>query len=323
MNLHLRFQSDQLERDDDIEWGTVNLSTRFFTEASLIDQDSIALDNTQITVEDLSDSSNDWVGAGLKGESDYASLILEFKDTGILSDFAKVNIYWINITDRETGEDKAFYNFTHSLKTKERSSTLPTLCSDSFFGQALVPSDAPDCEYGKIEVGSFNITSENFEVIGTPITSDFEDSTIPLQGVSTYKVRGNSTNGFGLNSTEVDFGLIQPITNLNATALNSTAIKLIWDQATTEHPSDPLTGVIIQRLGPEESVYACSSCGSTGVEVGPLPNKVYGQRITLNQTETIDKIVNQQRWFNGPVTGGTIDVFIAHTNGTVIQLVMQ
>ncbi len=104
------------------------------------------------------------------------------------------------------------------------------------------PPNANDNQAGSVSFG------EPITLIGSPTLSEFEDSTIsPLTSVLNYTVRGNNTGGFGLNSTTVTFGLIQPIANLNATALNSTAILLEWDLAQTVHPSDPLTGVIIQR----------------------------------------------------------------------------
>jgi len=291
-----------LDRNDELQW-TASLARNWNSFNQTIDgvdvnSDSVSSLTTQSTFTSTITSTN-WAVAP---DSDFASIIWEMNDLNSLAGAPDTRVFWINITDLDTGLPVAFYNFS----------------GGSTINEAQDPGCTPICSRGTIDVGTV-IIGDLFEEVGTPINSDFEDSTIPLLGVSTYKVRGNGTGGFGLNSTEVDFGLIQPIANLNATALNSTAIKLSWDLAKTEHPTDPLTGVIIQRVSPESIVYACSVCGSTGVEVGPLPNKVYGQRITLNQTETIDKIVNQQRWFNGAVTGGTIDVFIAHPNGTIIQ----
>jgi len=294
-----------LDRNDEAQWTVASARNwNSFNNGANITGGTVRSDSVvSLTTQSTFDSTLSKANWNNVGASDFSSIIWEMNDLNSLAGFADTRVFWINITDLDTGLPVAFYNFSGGSRVNE----------------AQDGGCSPVCARGFINAGTV-IRSDIFKEVGTPIPSDFEDSTIPLQGVSTYKVRGNSTtSGFGLNSTEVEFGLIQPITNLNATALNSTAIKLTWDLAKTEHPTDPLTGVIIQRVSPESIVYACSVCGSTGVEVGPLPNKVYGQRITLNQTETIDKIVNQQRWFNGAVTGGFIDVFIAHPNGTLIQ----
>ena len=206
-----------------------------------IDVNSVAITSVQ-TTDEFVDLQSQWNVA----DSDYVALVFQTDDNSLLSSRPDLKIFWINVTDFDTLEQKAFYNFSGGSTVTERN-------GDCDIGE-------PDtCGFGRVDSGTTIITTEIFEEIGTPITSDFEDSTIPITGVSTYKVRGNNTVGFGLNSTTVDFGLIQEIDgiteispnlfigSLNATALNSTAIKLTWDQASTEHPTDPLTGIIIQR----------------------------------------------------------------------------
>jgi len=236
-------EPNQYDRNNELEWKETGSRQFTTSDPGVIDDESesTVLNGGRLTA-NVIDGIGDWATV----DTDYSSIVFKLIDTSILFQNTKLKVYWINITDFTSGDQRAFYNFSGSTVTLD-----PEICNDGF-----------DCKRGVFNVGSFNVTSEIFEEIGTTITSDFVDSTIPLQGVSTYKVRGNGTNGFGLNSTEVDFGLIQQIDSLidlggglfgggtlNATAINSTAIKLTWDQATTEHPSDPLTGVLIQRNG--------------------------------------------------------------------------
>ena len=102
---------------------------------------------------------------------------------------------------------------------------------------------------------SDSLDADNYQVfrnntlIGSPINSFFTDTTLSLGQVYVYKVRANNTEGFSDNSTQIAFGLIDPINNLVSVALNSTAIKIDWDLATTSHPTDPLVGVQITRNG--------------------------------------------------------------------------
>jgi len=223
----------QLQTDDESEWDVFSFTPRDFslTDVKKVNDETIP-NGLGLRTDDMISTLGQWQG----NDTDYASIIIESRNMNIFTAEGDMKIFWINITDFTTGEPKAFYNFSGSTVTQFLPHNLD--CS--------VNTIITDCFRGIFEAGN-TITIDPFVEIGTPITSDFEDSTIPELGVSTYKVRGNNTDGFGLNSTEVDFGLIQPIRNLNATALNSTAVGLTWDLATTEHPTDPLTGVILQR----------------------------------------------------------------------------
>jgi len=221
-----RNEPNQLQRNDESEWAESSARNFANSDVNKINDESLILNGGRETIT-LITSQSQWNTV----DTDYASIIIETNDGSTLGQDGTVKVFWINITDFTTGAPKGFYNFSAGTEVGE-----PEICAD---GQ--------DCRRGTFGAGTTVITDQIFEVIGTPVTSDFEDSTIPIQGVSTYKVRGNGTNGFGLNSTEVDFGLIQQIQNLNATALNSTAVKLSWNLAVTDHPTDPLTGVIIQR----------------------------------------------------------------------------
>ena len=99
--------------------------------------------------------------------------------------------------------------------------------------------------------------ADNYEVfrngtlIGSPILSEFTDITLGLGQVFEYKVRAINTQvgSPSGNSTIIDFGLIDPISGISVTALNSTAIQIDWDLATTSHPTDAITGIQITRNG--------------------------------------------------------------------------
>jgi hypothetical protein len=292
-----------------------------------IDTNAVAITSVQ-TTEEFVDLQSQWDVA----DSDYISLVFRTNDLSLATSQPTLKIFWINITDFDTLEQKAFYNFSGNTRVTERSGSCDS-------------GDPSSCGFGRFDAGTTVITTETFEEIGTPITSDFEDSTLPITGVSTYKVRGNNTSGFGLNSTEVDFGLIQEIDgivdlgggnfigSLNATTFNSTAIKLTWDQASTEHPTDPLTGVIIQRANvtiptpfvtittvdeldimftdtglEKNTTYSYRVKGQSAVSTGSFGENSTAQTSTgqLNQTEIDTITTSDEQNFN--ITNAEIDV---------------
>ena len=196
----------------------------------------------------ISSSSPTAPSAGITNITLSASAI-NFTDT-----LSEVTIYLLQ-PDGSVGADAQTEIFRIIIGNSTTGQTIFNFSSNPTvnYTALLAPPDANSNQAGSATFG------EPVTLIGSPTLSEFIDSTIsPITNVLNYTVRGNSTGGFGLNSTIVQFGLIQPIADLNATALNSTAIILNWNLAQTVHPNDPLTGVRIQRAnetGIEDTIW--------------------------------------------------------------------
>ena len=174
----------------------------------------------------------DETGIDLSSADDIVTVLIRHSDQSV-SVSTQHEIYRLFIGNASAGQTETIYDFSNP------NINFTDLFEVGIFGN---PQATLNNQNGTVVIGNGTV------LIGSPVASEFTDTTIsPITNLLNYTVRANNTNGFGINSTIVEFGLIQPITGLNATALNSTAINISWDQARTIHPSDPLTGVIIQR----------------------------------------------------------------------------
>ena len=158
----------------------------------------------------------------------FSTVIVNLRDAST-SIRPNMQLFSVNITDITTNETKAFYPFGSNFGTTITAEVTAT--SDDY--------------------GFYNVTGATIGtgLIGSPVESNFTDSTIGQTQVVNYTVRGVNSGGNGDFSDDFEFGLIQPITGLNATLspTNKTTIELTWDLAQTVHPSDPLTGVRLER----------------------------------------------------------------------------
>lgn len=264
-------------RADDTEFPLFG-SKSWNDEGTIIDTEALTL-NAGRTSETSTIGSVTWKN----NPSDYVTLMFELQDVSVLTQSPSFKFYWLNITDITTGLPVAFYNFSGGSTVNERSG----LCG----GDGTLPDD---CDYGIVDAGFVNVTGGiDFEVIATPTLSQYNDTSISLAGITTYKVRANNSAGFGANSTEVDFGLIQPMSGLSATTLNETAIQLNWTAVTTEHPTDPLTGVIIQSRDAVDIWYDGFSSTATLQDESIRPSgssDMFGlmQRVYVDESFEID-----------------------------------
>lgn len=214
-------------------------------------------------------------------DDEFTYLVFSVEDVTEILDNPTTRIHTINITDVSTGIQKAFFNFSGAVKTSENVG----LCKES--GSPLY-----DCDYGLFDVTSFEVANQDFELIARPTVSELNDTTVHLATQYVYKVGSNNTSGYGLNSTEVQFGLIDPIDayiddagnisgSLIATPLNSTAIELTWNKATTSHPTDQLTGILIQSnsTGSFQNVTTVDELVTSYIDNGLTTGIVYSYRL--------------------------------------------
>jgi len=114
---------NQYERDDDTEFK--QFKRNFAVEAGVIidkiDEVSLTIAGGRIT-EEFVGFESDWDTP----DTDYATISITQKDTNALTQSLGTKIFWINITDFDTGDPKAFYNFSGGNRVKERD----TLCTN-------------------------------------------------------------------------------------------------------------------------------------------------------------------------------------------------
>ena len=220
-----RNEPNQLQRNDESEWAELTARNFASTDVVIVNTENLLVNEGRKTI-DLVTTEGQWNSV----DTDYASIILELRDASTLGQDGTVKVFWINITDFDTGAPRGFYNFSAGTETGE-----PEICAD---GQ--------DCKRGFFNAGT-TIINNDFRLIGIPTISQLLDTTMPTQQEVTYKIQSESGQGKSSNSTGVDFGLIQRINNLGATAMGASQIDLEWDLVTTVHPTDVLTGVEIKR----------------------------------------------------------------------------
>jgi len=148
----------QLQTDDESEWDVFTFTPRDFslTDVFKVNDETIPV-NLGLRTDDMISTLGQWQGL----DTDYASIIIESRNTNIFTAEGDMKIFWINITDFTTGEPKAFYNFSGSTITQFLPHNLN--CS--------VNTIITDCFRGIFVAGN-TITTDTFEEVGTPITSE-------------------------------------------------------------------------------------------------------------------------------------------------------
>ena len=81
---------------------------------TVIDTKTIAPDGTP-TIFDFVDFESDWTDI----DTDYVSLVIRLRDSNTLSGLPELRVFWINVTDFSTGEQRVFYNFSNAVRVNE------------------------------------------------------------------------------------------------------------------------------------------------------------------------------------------------------------
>jgi len=183
MNTFVTIQDEPniADRSDESQW-TQSTKRNWGASPDIgnIDTQTLTL-NGGVLVDDLVDVVGNWDTT----DSDYATIVFDLTDTRILSQQTLFKLFWINITDFDTGTPVGFYNFSGSARVFE---TQDAGCT-------------PDCDRGTVNAGTIQLF-DTFELIGTSVTSDFMDTNPNKGSEINYKVNAFSgISGFSNSGT--------------------------------------------------------------------------------------------------------------------------
>jgi len=227
--------------------------------------------------------------------SNYSSIIIEFFDSDSLGSSARNNIFWINITDIDTGEVRAFYNFTGSSRTNE----------------AQDGSCTPKCARGTITAGSSTfINSTGFELQSLNETN----TQFTVTGLTTkteYNFRVNAENVVGTSpysneAANTTFGVPDAPINLSGVSNGVSEITVTWDEGLSNFGS-AVTGYRIDQAQGIGGTFV-TAIANTGDNIEPLTETFLG---LLQQTTYVYRIAAINGFGLGPFSANlTTGTFI-------------
>lgn len=122
-------------------------------------------------------------------------------------------------------------------------------------------------------------------------TVDTTDESLTDRDAYTYRVRGRNANGFSDYSNETTGRLVLPPPTLEATALNSCEVELLW---TLDISPNPETFVLERRVGQGSFVSHNSFPGTARGAIDPVdPDTEYGYRIRAEDEVQLSPFSNE------------------------------
>ena len=206
--------------------------------------------------------------------SNYSSIIIEFNDGNSLASSARNNIFWINITDIDTGDQRAFYNFSGSSRTNE----------------AQDASCTPKCARGTITAGTSTfINSTGFESqILNATNTQFTVTGLITKTEYNFRVNAENLIGpspFSNEAANTTFGVPDAPINLSGVSNGVSEITVTWDEGLNDFGS-AVTGYRIDQAQGIGGTFV-TAIANTGDNIEPLSETFIG---LLQQTQYIYRI---------------------------------
>ncbi len=268
MNTFVTIQDEPFitDRNDESQWAqSTKKNWGASPDIGNIDTQTLTL-NGGVINDDLVDVEGNWVTT----DSDYSTIVFDLTDTRILSQQTLFKLFWINITDFDTGIPVGFYNFSGSSRVFE---TQDAGCT-------------PDCDRGTVNVGTIQLF-DTFEQIGTSVTSDFMDTDPNENTEIFYKVNADG----GDNSTELAFTFISQLSSTMNLALThdniDMEIDLDWDDVagadnyTVQRLSTERTITTVDNIQGDNNFGSGSSSNRPTGDNAGLPEGTIGVEVTL------------------------------------------